>query len=222
MARSDDLATVLAAAANKKADVGFRSGTLLAWDPSTGNNTVRIANVEMTDLPVLTAGGISMAVGDIVGLFRYHNTYMIMGAIRSAGSGSLQTRAATAAGLVQTSSTSYVDLGGPTLSNVYIGRSRQCLVLISAAMAEPGNEEAQCGFTVTDASSIAPNPDYDVAVGTRGAPSGSWAQASATSVALLTANDGLNEGFNDFSMRYKSVNGAQVSFSSRRIVVFPF
>lgn len=222
--KSDDIAPLISAALNKREKIGMRQGTLLSWDPSTGNNTVQVAGQVFEDLPVLASGSVAMAPGDIVALQRYGNSYFILGAIRNAGTGSLQTRSATVEANEATTSTSYTDLAtaGPTLTNVYIGASRQCLVLVRAGMAVPGGEEAEASFTVSGASTISVNETWSAAVGTRGAPAGNWVQANTAAVALVKASDGLNQGLNTFTMKYKSVLGNTVNFAGRVLTVIPF
>lgn len=79
--RSDDLVPLLAGAS--EADVGFRQGKIVAWDAQTGANTVELGGQQFTDLPVLSASGISLSVGDVVGLLRYRSTYLILGRINT-------------------------------------------------------------------------------------------------------------------------------------------
>lgn len=81
--RSDDLVPLLATAS--EADVGFRQGRIVTWDAQTGANTVELGGQQFTDLPVLSASGISLSAGDVVGLLRYRSTYLILGRINQVG-----------------------------------------------------------------------------------------------------------------------------------------
>lgn len=220
--RSDDWVPILTGAANRREQVGMRQGMLLSWDPSTGNNSVLVAGQTFTDLPVLASGSVAMAPGDIVALQRLDNSYFILGTIRNAGTGSLQGRSARVATLESKSamSTAWQDLTtlGPTISDVYIGRSRQCLVLLSASMQAPSGEVCLVGFQVSGASTVVPAE-------IRGAQTGTPTPTTATGTILVTAADGLNEGLNTFQMKYSTIVGGvpgDCFFADRNITVIPF
>lgn len=211
---------------DRRGDLGFHQGTVVAWDSNTNANTIAIGGGTVTNIPTLsTADSIMMSVGDNVALLRFKSTYFILGRVTPPGaSNAFGIRAAQANGSVSTTSTSYVDLGGPTLSNVYVGSSRRCLVFISAGIGPAANDFATVNFTVSGASTIAPSADvhagaYIGAVGFSGSPN---AVGSAGRQFLLTAADGLNQGLNTFSMRYLSWSGGNANFVFRTIIVFPF
>lgn len=201
----------------------MRQGTLLSWDPSTGNNTVLVAGQTFTDLPVLAAGSVAMAPGDIVALQRYGNSYFILGAIRNAGTGSLQTRGAVVNALASTSSTSFVDLSpaGPTVADVYIGSTQQCAVLLYASVVATAADFAQISFEVSGASSI---PASNTRQGFLGSDNGGPANVhgSASGFILLTTNEGLNKGLNTFTAKYSSPAGLGAGFLNRRMAIIPF
>lgn len=80
MSAIDDLAPLLRP--NGTPDVGFRQGTVEAWDEATGSNSVNVAGVSISDVPVLNLGEFTLLQpGDVVGLLRFKSTYFILGRI---------------------------------------------------------------------------------------------------------------------------------------------
>lgn len=209
--------------ATGQADIGFHMGVVTAWNSSTGQNTLMVSGGVVNDIPVLsTADSIMLNVGDTVGLLRFKSTYFILGRIAPPGGGAaLRMRSAKASSDVQTTSSSYVNLaGGPALTDVYIGTSRRCLVFVKASMQVAG-DAAMANIEVSGASAIAPDPAAPAFIG-----SGNSTQAvsaSAMSMILLTAEDGLNEGLNTFTVKYAVLNGVATGFfRDRALVVWPF
>lgn len=65
--------------------VRFRQGTITAWDPSNGTNTVDVAGGVLTDVPVLNTGeAIALKAGHVVGLLGQGMTWFIIGRITPA------------------------------------------------------------------------------------------------------------------------------------------
>lgn len=81
--RSDDIAPMLTP--QQMAELGFRQGRVIAWDPVTGMNQIEIAGQIFDDLPTLANTGIALAVGDLVAVLRYQSTYQILGRINTVG-----------------------------------------------------------------------------------------------------------------------------------------
>lgn len=222
--KSDDIVPFLTG--QPPNDLGFRQGTLLAWDPATESNTVQIATEQFTDLDVLATGTIAMAVGDLIGLLRYKSTYLILGKIAPAGSGALQTRSAKIATDGQRASTTFGDLaafdqGAPGVGPVvtaYVGSSRQALVFLSVTASSSAGEYAQMSVAVTGASNIPVNP---ININYFGATS-SDVQGSPMAVLQFTAADGLNEGLNTFTAKYASFAGGNCFWRNRLLVVQPY
>lgn len=226
MAGASDLAPLLTG--GDPPDVGFRQGILASYNTSTGTNTVLIAGQMFEDLPMLASGTLAMAPGDQIALLRFGSTYFILGVIRAAGVGTLATRAATVAAQQSTSSATYIDLAtvGPTLTDVYIGPSRQCLVLLNAS-AGILNGVAAMDFEVSGASSISPSSNATNAAFIGVTTEGAQAIASVSSGTLLTAASGLNEGLNTFTAKYaRTQTGAgatgAATFADRVLTVIPF
>ncbi|WBQ02937.1 hypothetical protein [Kribbella sp. CA-293567] len=66
--------------------VRFRQGTVTAWNPSTGANTIDVAGGTLTDVPILNTGeAIALKAGHVVGLLGQGSTWFIVGRITPAG-----------------------------------------------------------------------------------------------------------------------------------------
>jgi hypothetical protein len=89
-----ELVTALAAqigAASESGDLRFHQGLVLAWNSTTGANTIRIAGSDIPNVPVLTSAGlVSLAVGDPVMVLRYKSKYFIVGRVAGVDSGLVQ------------------------------------------------------------------------------------------------------------------------------------
>ena len=123
-----------------------------------------------------------------------------------------------------TSSTSYVDLAtvGPTVSNVYIGASGRCLVLLTSSIDSTANASsgAQISFEVSGATSQAPDDGKVLKLWVLNPPANIGATIQATSCIYVS---GLNAGLHTFQMKYKSLLGNSVQFSGgRNLTVIPF
>lgn len=204
-------------------DIGFHQGVVTAWNSATGENTISVAGGTVSNIDVLTTSdSIMLTVGDGVGLLRVKSTYFILGRIAPPGGGAaLGIRAAEVATDQGTSSTTFTDLAtvGPTLTDVYIGSSRRCLVFLTALLTVPLSDTAIASFVVSGASSIVASATR-AAYGQAGAD-GPFNVVSGTFV-LLTAAQGLNQGLNTFQMKYRTTSGATAGFRDRRLAVFPF
>lgn len=221
MLRAEDLAKLLAPAPTPAS--GVRQAILTDWDPQTGANTVNLGGALLTNLPTLSASTLVLAAGDTVLLTKYNSTYYITGRVAPAGSGALAIRSASVLGAEEsTTSTAYEDLATPGPSvDAYIGPSRQCLVIIQAII-RITNGIAQ-SFPLVSGASFFFGPSSAL-VGFTGAPYQTMASATATS--LLTADMGLNQGLNTFTMKYARTStgtgGSEAWFSARTITVIPF
>lgn len=62
--------------------VRFRQGTILTWDPSTGENTVDLAGGTLTNVPILNTGeAIALKAGHIVALLGQGAAWFIIGRV---------------------------------------------------------------------------------------------------------------------------------------------
>lgn len=216
--RSDDLAPYMVPPG--KADLGFRQGTLLAWDPQTGANTVEVGGTKLSNIPTLSASTLALAAGDVVALLRYRSTFFITGRIAAAGAGALAIRSANIGTEESTTSSTKTDLATPGPSvDAYIGASRQCLVIVQASM-RILNGVCSAWPVLTGASSLTGSSPAFV-----GSDTGT-VLSSATSTSLITAADGLNPGLNHFKVQYArsstGTGGSAAYFANRTITVIPF
>lgn len=90
--RGDDLAPLLAG--GERSDLGFHTGTVVAWEGGTGANTIDVAGATMTDLPILnTSDTVMLEPGHVVGLIRFKTTYFILGRVTPPGTDQFATAA---------------------------------------------------------------------------------------------------------------------------------
>lgn len=62
--------------------VRFRQGTVLSWNPATGENTIDLAGGTLTNVPVLnTAEAITLKAGHVVGLLGQGSAWFIIGRV---------------------------------------------------------------------------------------------------------------------------------------------
>jgi hypothetical protein len=225
--RSDDIAALMVAGMNPSTngDLGFHQGVVTAWDEATGNNSVMVNGNTFTNLRVLsTSDSIFLAAGNTVGLLRFQSTYFILGRIAAPGAGAgLKPRADSLDVTESTGSTTYTDLptvGRPSVANAFMGSSRKALVILSCGIAA-SQGAGFMGFEVSGASAIAPNELNSCFLSNDNAPTVS---GTASATVLLTAADGLNQGSNTFTAKYKfkaTTGGVGANFRTRRITVFP-
>lgn len=62
--------------------VGFRQGTVTAWDSDTGENTIEVAGGILTNVAILnTSEAIALQAGHTVGLLTFNGSWFILGRI---------------------------------------------------------------------------------------------------------------------------------------------
>ena len=226
------LNAALAPAQGNGSDIGFVTATVQSWDEISGTNTLVLAGgVVISNLKSIQPGlGVQLQQGDVVGLKRVGNSYLVEGRIVTPGSGSGNLiRSARVATNVTAGPFGFGDLPGsygPELVNVYIGSSRRCLVIHSCELGVSQAAGVQA-IQVSGASSIAVETAITDAflnfVG--GAGLGMSIFQSVTATTLVTAANGLNQGFNTFTAKYKvTVNGGGTgaTFNNRVLTVIPF
>lgn len=80
MSAPDDLAPVLAPPPG--VEVEFVQGTVVAWDPATGANQVKLGGTTLPNLKIWNSTeGFSLSAGDVVGILRLGTQYVILGRI---------------------------------------------------------------------------------------------------------------------------------------------
>lgn len=78
---TDDLASLFPALSQFE-DLGFHMGQIIAWDPQTGSNKVRVLGVVLDDLPTLNlTETLTMTTGSLVALLRSKSTLFILGRV---------------------------------------------------------------------------------------------------------------------------------------------
>lgn len=224
--KSADIAAALVAGFqtnnNGNTDIGWHTGVVTAWDDATGLNSILINGNTFNNLSVITPSStVTIVTGDTVAIMRVQTQYFILGKVAAPGAGAaLRPRQSVVLTGETCSSTTFTDLAtvGPVVSNVYIGPSRSCMVLVSCGIIN-NNGSGYMGFAVSGASTIAAN-------GLRTAyfqnPSGANLEITATQVVVLSAADGLNQGFNTFTAKYAKGGTLNASFDGRTLTVFPF
>lgn len=86
--RSEDLAPLLVPPPGPA--LGFRTGTVVAWNVTTGANTINVAGTELADLPILNnTDVVDIEPGDVVAVMRAGASYFILGRILIPGAASL-------------------------------------------------------------------------------------------------------------------------------------
>lgn len=212
------------------ADIGFHTGQVVSWDESSGTNVVTVQGVALSNLKALQGGiGILYQAGDVVGIIRFQTTYFVLGKVAAPGAGAAnQIRYGFTNTIVNGFNTApYVDLPGspgPTLTNVYIGSSRRCLVLLTCLM-DTSFSYGFMSFAVSGASTVAATSDRGLELGSQAGTGTQGVTAQVAANVVLTAADGLNSGFHTFTCKYGVVNvagGAGINVLRRSITVIPF
>jgi hypothetical protein len=211
-------------------EMGFAQGTVVAWSAVAGTNQISVRGSVLTNLPSLIGSEVGLIrPGDVVALIRFQTTFFVLGRIEVADTAQRAFGVATDRELTEedvsvSSGAPFFDLpGGPQVS-VYIGSSRRCQVILSA-MVRSYFGVSDVGVRVSGASSIAPNFWQVLSVSASGPGISVSAQLSGSRTIQLSADDGLNEGLNVFTMVYRfnkdDPTGAG-TFSDREITVQPY
>jgi hypothetical protein len=242
MARSDDLAPLLAASPGPA--VGYRQGVIVTWDPDTAENTVSVGGALLENLNVLnTSEAAILAAGDVVGILTLPGTWAIIGRLTIPGTpeavSSIQAitnriKASADSGVGTRNSTAWGDLTGAEVGpsvEIRIGSSGRALVFWGAEIGQTGvnfqyKNNPHVGVEVSGASTESAVDGYalnyhfefPVAPTAGTAQMRSWIQFSTFH--LFT---GLNAGDTTFTLKYRhdTIDPAgAVSFNNREIAVF--
>lgn len=214
MSLIDDLAGLFGAApAGPALPVHFRQGLVIAWDPVTRANTVRIGGTEMTNVAILNTSEADLLVaGDAVAVLAVGPretggaaTWAIIGRVVTLNSAvssmaALMTATATITAAEATATGTYTDLTteGPTVEAT-IGPTGRALVTVGTNLTGTG----LMSFAISGGLNFADGDDAR-AVG-----------ATATRTTLLTA---LTPGVSTFTAKYRSTAGSP-TWSNRNITV---
>ncbi|WP_191334942.1 hypothetical protein [Amycolatopsis acidiphila] len=218
-------------------DAAFYTGQIQSWDDATGVNSVLVNGTVVPNMRCLSIGaGIVLVPGDVVMIIRKQTQWFILGKVAAPGAGAaLGVRQDYVGASGSTSSATYADLPGsfgPSVST-YISSARRALVLVGT-QSSCINGWAHMGVEVSGASSMAAGAltnqaaaisgTFDIAHPGAGTIIG-W--GSPLSVHVYTAADGLNQGTNVFTAKYKRETAGGYTadladFIRRRLVVIPF
>lgn len=222
---ADDLAPLFTAQpAGPATAMMYRQGIIQTWNAVTLENTVRVGQTVLTNLPVLGAAeaasyapGITVGVAvigsswAIIGRFVVPNTADAQDAITQVGQRAATASVATAE---TTTSTSFTDLAtvGPRVSNIRIPASGKARVFISAqlvAVTAPLTA-GSVGVEVSGATSIAPTSQRSLFL---------IASSGALNATKAVLFEGLPAGgLCTFTLKYLT-NGSNHEFSLRDITV---
>lgn len=204
-------------------DVGFHTGQVIAWNQAAGTNTIRVLGTDVANIQVVAAGSVMVGAGDLVAIWRYKTTYFVMGRIAPVEQ-TLRVRYAIGTdddNQVVGGAGNWHDLNHgnvPTISDVYIGPSRSCIVWLSCALAGGDATAGEAHIQVTGASNI-PAPDPAIDGRSMGAIGGGPVQLGAHRIFVLTAGDGLKQGLNTFEVKYRIFAGVDDAFFSNTVLV---
>ncbi len=228
---TDDLAPIILAQSGGPS-VGYHTGVVSAWDEQTGSNTVLINGSAFTNLRVLSTGAVTpFQGGDVVVLLRYQTSYFILGKIRAPGAAAAERIASARVASLQTvpAGGSMADLAaspGPSVT-IYVGSSRRVLVIHSCEVGIEGSSAnalesagAYQGVAVTGASVLA----AETAITNAYLEGNLTNSGSVTATTLVTSANGLNQGLNTFTCKYRAFqNGSLVPVVNNRVLtVIPF
>jgi len=226
--RADDLTDLFTAQPTGPATpIMYRQGIIQTWNPTTLQNTVRVGQTTLTDLPVLgVAEAASYREGTTVGLAIINSTWAIIGRFVIPNTDDAQDaitqisqRAQTATILTQesTDSSTFVDLAtvGPQVLNVRIPASGKVEVVISAQFTAHDPDPVSVGSVgvqVSGSTTIAPDSKQSLLFL---APNPAGIQASRS--VLFT---GLPVGGNcHFKLMYRADGSTLMDFAFRDIIV---
>lgn len=217
-------------------DTALYTGRVESWDDATGVNSVYVNGTSIPNMRCLSIGaGIVLVPGDVVEVIRKQTQWFILGKVAAPGAGAaLGVRQDYVDTFEQTTNVGYSDLPtfGPTVS-AYISSARRALVLVGA-QSTCINGFAQMTAEVSGASSILAGTLASQASATSGTfdnakPAAGTVHTWGTplSAQVFTAADGLNQGLNVFTAKYRRTTApgftpADCGFSRRRLVVIPF
>lgn len=206
----------------------YRQGLVLAWNPLTAENSVRVGGVDLTDLPILnTSEALLLAPGAVVGIAVAGQTWMILGRVTVPGTPSaasalrlLSDRLVAAEDETQGSRTSstFGDLSGaeagPTVEATVTG-SGKALVIVSALLATGGDTYSGglMGYTIAGATTRAASVPNSLEVSMS-------SEAFAGGVSRVILETGLNPGEHTFTAAYASAaNGVSFTAENRVLAV---
>ena len=215
-----ELLSVSSNAATGKPDLEYHTGYVVAWNSITGENTIRVLGSIVQDVPVLsTSDSVLMDVDQVVGMLRFKSTYFILGRVTPAGQSNVFNMSYHQVNDTgSTTSTTFTDLAtfGPFV-DVNVSTSSRALVHMSAEVSNPGLELAYVGLQVIGAKNYGPNIEMQLLSNN---PVGESMTIPCSTFRLFTSNE-ISPGPARFVMKYACLNGTSVSYSFRKLLVYP-
>lgn len=215
---------------NGNTDIGMHSGVVQTWDELTGLNSILINGNTFNNLSVLASSAITpFQTGDVVEIMRVQSQYFILGRVRAPGAGAAERIASARVASLQTvpNGGSMADLAGsagPSVS-LYVGSARRVLVIHNCevfigGVVDGGVGTSLQGVAVSGVSTMAAETAITNAYGS-GTPG---MGGSYTATTLVTATNGLNQGLNTFTAKYRATAGGAQScqVNNRVLTVIPF
>lgn len=242
--RADDLAPLLAPGRGDPAAIRGGKGTVIEWNPLTGENVIRFRGTDLVDLPIVASSSELLLIqpGDQVLLHIFGNggvaTIYIVGRVTVPGSPEARAAilnaladnifSATVTTAQSTGSATFTDLGtvGPVVSNVPIGASGRALIYITANIfaSKPSDAtdiEGIMSYAISGATSRNPSDDEALRLGHNNIPAGAiYGRKTAVSLA-----ENLTPGSTTFTAKYRiqTASATQtVIFSVRNLTVIAF
>lgn len=247
--RSADLVPFLAGE-NNGAGVGFRQGTVVAYDQDTALNTVQVGNSLIDNMPILNTSEASLLVpGDVVGILTAGGTWAIMGRLVIPGTPEAATSIRSITNRIQASedinegyrtNNAYGDLTGPAVGpsvTIRVGTSGRVLCFWTAEMGQSinavgGGITAQerntphVAVQVSGANTIPPNDWNALNFNLEHPPSGTAGAALSRfwiQCGTMHLFKNLNPGNTTFTLKYRTdtlVPNHRSYFNAREIAVF--
>jgi hypothetical protein len=215
------------------APLGFRKGTVLAYNQQTGANTLMVDGAIFTDLAILnTSEALLLTPGANVGILTTGakaKSWFILGRITVPGTPDALSALAMVSNRIVSnevvgqgtrSSAAFGDLTGstvgPTVSDVIIGNSGKAFVIVGATISSGGAAYSGglMGYDITGATTRAANV-------TDSLEDGMSAESFSFSNSRGVLETGLNPGAHTFTAKYASAaGGTAITFENRNIIVF--
>lgn len=238
--RSDDL-TPLIPRPGQQPEIGYRQGTVIAWDAASGTNQVNVGGTVLDNLPIL--GGLeatSIRPGDIVGIQRVRSQFFVLGRIAAPDvasdvtvqieggafvplvqlAGGASAASATNSVLFNATTVGFQAVGGTFFSfNVYTGR---LLVLMAAHMLVQDIARMYFGYRLTGPETIEPERARSAFSRGRSSTSTERNAMFAHMHTGLTPGNYTIQGWVEFADSQNLPGIDDGELGSRSLIAFPF
>lgn len=246
--RSDNLVPLLAAE-NAGAGVGFRQGTVVAYDQDTAANIVQVGNSLIENMPILNTSEASLLVpGDVVGILTAGGTWAIMGRLVIPGTPEAASSIQSITNRIQAAqditpgyrtNAAYGDLTGAAVGpsvSIRVGASGRALCFWSAEFGQALNTSGDImwqqrntphvGVRVSGATVVEAN-DWNALNANLDFPAAGFTGAATLSFWIQCGTmhlfTGLAPGMTTFTMKYRTdtmIPNNRAYFNAREIAVF--